>query len=855
MSPTPQTPYPQLTASQIASALGVSPQFIRQKQLRAIPATGKRTIAGNEADTWALADLPGTLRSRLERKARRTGYATVPEMFAGSFKAWIPPVPLAEISDACLTETNKRKLALLPSLRRRFVTSPADFERDGVVDWEKVFGQKITTRHFRELIRRTVDRDRGLENYERLELYLTEKPERKREAAETEDQFPGLVSTINAGASPDEIWKKVFATRAALIKAGVPSARADRQLRAFIRERKPGLAPNPDALLKAFGRRLERWQADEPFDMREDNGAEDGELVKQIKALDWFIPAARFFYLLTNRTQNTGSTPEAVLTTISLPNLPAGWPESLKRKLLKAVGQKDIPSCPVELRESILARQREYKSLVPASIAKKIMVNKGIVQFYRSPKEWRLANLSAPGTQRCYSDSTSGRRVPMRPGDWFGGDDATPGIAVCVPCDGVATPSSEKFGVLLGRFQWLAYQDCRTDKILAWDYVIRPRGSYRAEDILNGMGAVVRTHGIPRQGFQFEGGTFNAKLVQQAIKLLGCEHWRTYSPHAKAIESVFNRVWTRLAVQFPHADMGRFRNENEANCKLYEACKRGHKDPRRYFPTLDLVTKVFMEVIATHNAKPINSKQYGRWVPDESFARDVAKQPLREFSSDMDWILVAKSRCSRIFPCLSSLARPGFRCMTEKKSGCILIRASRSVSPKLCFCRLPAATRPAKPWGTRNLSARRVNTSGSCWTKGTPISAPDISRGRKPPTSCGAKRAASGPVVVWNTPRAKSATAFHKSRPFNETAPGRKFCGTEKRPARHGWRKGFWKKQRKKMRKPSSLTSVGYATNSAPLSKTLTARTLNYSFNHVQHPHSRKRQRLSAGKVCVQSRP
>src|ERR1039458_7306414 len=50
-----------------------------------------------------------------------------------------------------------------------------------------------------------------------------------------------------------------------------------------------------------------------------------------------------------------------------------------------------------------------------------------------------------------------------------------------------ARPSgSEKFGVLLGRFQWLAYQDCRTDKILAWDYVVRPRGSYRAEDILYG---------------------------------------------------------------------------------------------------------------------------------------------------------------------------------------------------------------------------------------------------------------------------------------------------------------------------------------------------------------------------------
>jgi hypothetical protein len=226
----------------------------------------------------------------------------------------------------------------------------------------------------------------------------------------------------------------------------------------------------------------------------------------------------------------------------------------------------------------------------------------------------------------------------MQPGDWFGGGDATPGIAVCVPCKDVITPASQKFGVLLGRFQWLAYHDARTDKILAWDYVIRPRGSYRAEDILNGMDAVVRTHGVPRQGFQFEGATFNSKLVQQAIQLLGFDHFRTYSPHQKSIEAVFNKFWTQIAVQFPHADMSRYRNENEANYKLYEACKAGHQDPRRYFPTLDMVTKVFEEEVAPHNAKLINSRQYGRWVPDEFFTSAVQASPLKTFAPEMEWI-------------------------------------------------------------------------------------------------------------------------------------------------------------------------------------------------------------------------
>lgn len=362
-----------------------------------------------------------------------------------------------------------------------------------------------------------------------------------------------------------------------------------------------------------------------------------GDVTKEIEALEWFIPAARYFYANTNLQHGRGSVPEAIRRTLSLPNLPLGWKTAMRARFLAAIGVQSAPVCPAELRELILAREKAGQPLVPERIARKITVNKSVIQLHRGPRDWELNNLSAPGSQRRYMNN-AGARVIMQPGDWFGGDDATPGIAVCVPCNEVITPCSQKFKVLLGRFQWLAYHDCRTDKILAWDYVVRPRGGYRFEDILNGMGAVARTHGVPRKGWQFEGGTFNAKLVQEAIRLMGCEHWRTYSPHQKAIESVFNRVWTRLAVQFPHADMGRFRNENEDNCKLYEACKKGHQDPRRFFPTLEMVVQAFEEEVAAHNSRFITSEQYGRWIPDDYFAQEVGDSPLRHFNRDMDWI-------------------------------------------------------------------------------------------------------------------------------------------------------------------------------------------------------------------------
>jgi hypothetical protein len=640
--------FPDLTAAQIAAALARKPSSIR-RELRATPATGTRVVGGNDAQRWNRAALPDKLRGELIRRATAGGFASVGEMFRTKLKAWTSPVPLSEVSDECADEAAKLRAALGPSLGKKFVVSQADYERDGVADYEKVFGHKISTRHFRQLISRTIARDGGREDWSRLELYLPKKPARKPAATEPEATFPFLAQAINEREPEEVIFKEAFRAYAEMTNGVTPGERerAKRQLRDFLFERVPAFArKSRDTLAKKFNRKLAKWQAGSLRDGRADNGyyKEDGEPVKQaeftkqILSLPWFIPAARFFYLLSNRTEDSGSMPEAVRRVISLPDLPGGWLGQMRENFLKAIGQTVPPVFPPELRETILARQAAYQPLVPASIARQIRVNKSIVKFSRSPREWSLENQTAPGSQRRFFNKETGQREIMQPGDWFGGDDATPGIAVCVPCTEVITPVSQKFGVLLGRFQWLAYIDCRTDKILAWDYVVRPRGSYRAEDILNGMDAVVRTHGVPRQGFQFEGGTFNSKLVRQAIQNLGRQHWRTFSPHQKAIEKVFDKFWTQFSGQFPNADMGRFRNENEENCKLYEECKAGHKDPRRYFPPLGLLLKAIDEEVAWHNRKPINSKQYGRWKPDDLFADGVQASPLDKYKPEMEWI-------------------------------------------------------------------------------------------------------------------------------------------------------------------------------------------------------------------------
>jgi hypothetical protein len=635
----PQSPpieFPALTAAEIAAALGVSSQAVRKK-LRSIPATGKRTAGGNVADTWRLGNLPEALLARLKRASAGNDLVSVAQMFTGGFKQWTPPVPLADIADESLTEADKLKRALVPSLRRQFVITQGGFERDGVKDYEKVFGRKITTRHFRELIRRTVQRAGSLENWERLELYLPAKLERKQAITERPQQFPGLVSVINAGAAPDEIWKKTFQLHDELVQAGRPRNRVARQLRAFIIEHKPDLAPSPDALLKAFNRKLERHQAGETFDQRADNGADDSELTKQIKSLPWFLPAAEFFYLITNRTRDTGSVPEAIRRVISLPNLPAGWSNTVKKRFLKKVRfKKIVPTCPDVVREAILAREKSGQSLVSASVSKAITtkVSRLVIENYRRPHEAALNNLQCPGTMMMVRRDGCEPQF-ARAGDIIEADDGSINFPVCIPWTSPAgglitnTPCSEKFGVIVGRFQWLRSMDVATRFRPGWVFVARSRGGYRGEDVLTLMNGLTRQHGAWEE-YRFERGVFKSDRVKQAAQLLGSRLHTVNSPHSKPfIEGGFNQDWTKLSVHFPQCDIGRYRGDTEAANKILQSCRRGADDPRRYFPMLTDALAAFAQITEEENRTLVKSRNSGQWVPEDRWQRETSQQALR----------------------------------------------------------------------------------------------------------------------------------------------------------------------------------------------------------------------------------
>lgn len=369
-----------------------------------------------------------------------------------------------------------------------------------------------------------------------------------------------------------------------------------------------------------------------------------GDLTRWIESLGWFVPAARHFNSTCNRTYESGSMPEAVRRTISMPVLPIGWTRGYTERFLKAIGcaGQAVPICPPELRETILQRERAGLPLVPERVNRQIAINKVIMAFKRRPHEAALNFLSASGTGMIVRQN--GDSWVARGGDSLTADDGTINFPVCVPFTTdngapiIINPCTEKYGVMVGRFQWLRSIDVGTRFRPGWVFVARPRSSYRGADVLTLLRGLTLQHGVWGQ-YCFERGVWQSHLVQNCLKLMGARLNTVFSPHAPGkvfIEGGFNSDWTKLSVQFPQCDLGRYRGDTEECNKLLQECRAGRRDPRRLFPMLADVMRAFDAITREQNQTRVNSA-WGRWVPAERYTSNLQERPLRQLPAELEF--------------------------------------------------------------------------------------------------------------------------------------------------------------------------------------------------------------------------
>jgi hypothetical protein len=276
------------TAARIAAALWKRPQVVR-KALRNVPPAGTRIVAGNEAAAWTVQQLPAALINPLAIKSVRRNCAgdnrnqRVETLLAMPRRRWQPAIPLSRISDTDIQAATKLRDALHPWLASQHDSglSCAEIKRRGVADYQRFFGHAITTRYWHELFTRTVRRDNGAEEWQRLEIYLADRLRQKDTPTAIVSEalaadFAELETVIAACSDPHApnkterlgVWTLALQKFSALVNAGETEKGAKRRLRQFLFARAPFLAASRDALWVALERKLKNGVGDR----RENNG-------------------------------------------------------------------------------------------------------------------------------------------------------------------------------------------------------------------------------------------------------------------------------------------------------------------------------------------------------------------------------------------------------------------------------------------------------------------------------------------------------------------------------------------------------------------------------------------------------
>lgn len=342
---------------------------------------------------------------------------------------------------------------------------------------------------------------------------------------------------------------------------------------------------------------FDRWSKryrEQGLDGLEDNYANCGKTPLAIPTEEE-VQFAREKVLVLNRAEGAGSITAAALAL-------AEW-----------------EGCSEETRAAILKPRASKHTLTP-TLRRAFAVEEQVIRYYRTPRDVENSLANRRGCMRMGRDST--RR--LRAGERQSWDDGSMNFLVCVPWQLADDVCSRKFGVKLGRFQLLIGIDDATPYCPGFDFTMRPRQSYRSEDVIRAMARTWAATGKPAE-VVLERGVWESKRVQEFLAAAGVRVTRAYRPNQKLIENYFNGLWTALG-ELP-GQIGRFRGEMEENSKIAEACKAGHKDPAKFFPRLDQVMNTLEREITLRNRTRTESGIYGNSIPAEIWEEEAADRP------------------------------------------------------------------------------------------------------------------------------------------------------------------------------------------------------------------------------------
>lgn len=279
---------------------------------------------------------------------------------------------------------------------------------------------------------------------------------------------------------------------------------------------------------------------------------------------------------------------------------------------------------------------RKSKHSLPQAVWDAVAPARQLVAMHRQGERGLRTATYTPGTLRLSPD----RSRRLYAGEQVSSDDGTVNFGVCVPWPFGGDRCSDRYGVKLGRFQLFPAHDDATSYCPAWNYIVRSQQQYTAADVSGFLLRFVRDVAKPDR-FVLEGGNWQANRTLAALRAMGVSLVSVKGrPNQKLIENYFNRLWTRLSLELPYSQVGRYRDDDKLGQALYCKCQEGRDDPRKYFPMLDAALAAIENAIRWLNTEPIESREYGTWIPLERWMLDMEQHP-REVLQSTEHLWIA----------------------------------------------------------------------------------------------------------------------------------------------------------------------------------------------------------------------
>lgn len=609
---TPNTRTDLFTAHAIAAALDISRQQVF-KTLKTVQPSGLLLKGGKPVSGWTFLSLPPDLRARLDAEADRLGFRNAEQMLEAGRTVWQPEIPLNEIAESCIQKAHGLRKALQPILEKLGdLDALSHVEDQGLRLYQEIMGHRISSRHWRRLITRTFNRDRGNDDFQRLEIYLDDKlsrrpslpanaPNRAQDVFESVRSAIGMVKDFARPTVPERelIWCQLMTAIEGMQADGMNERLAAKTALEFITREALFIARSAEALRIAFYRKLKAFkQSGGHFAALKDNRAERSGHRRAPK--------------ISEKDKET----LLACATLAGGRLSQGWREARRDQALSP-----------ELMQHYSFDEIRNKSYVPATIREAV------------GHEVRMMNDHHHGPHRAKMNGAFLDRDPnaINSGDWFQGDDTTPPIYFHNERD----PASPTRG------QFLIMCDIRSTFILS--YVLIADKSYNGRDVRNLITKTCDRWGLPRKGFYFEKGSWKSNAVTRGISWAETECGITTGLNRKFVHArearakIVERIFAAFQ-NYCERVQGYVGRDERHDCyermqKNLQAVRSGQVPGVEVLLTQQEFCEVIDSIIDQYNNDPQNGRYLDGLTPEQAYLKHLGSVPLVKLGRTTRYLL------------------------------------------------------------------------------------------------------------------------------------------------------------------------------------------------------------------------